>query len=93
MWIFAVGLLADLVSTGLLFAAFGSDVELHPVIRGVGMFTGPWTAAALGKAGQLAGLVVLALVLERRWLRVAMAVAGIAYLLAAAANLFQYLAV
>lgn len=88
-WVFAAGLLADVVSTGLLFSTFGSEDEVHPVIHLVGGLTGPWMAAAVGKLGQLAGLVVLALFLERRWLRIAMAVTGILYLLAAAANLIQ----
>lgn len=90
-WLFALGLVADLVTTGLLFSAYGSEVEIHPVIHLVGGFAGPWTTAVLGKLGQVAGLMVIALFLEQRGLRIVMAVAGSVYLLAATANLAQYL--
>jgi hypothetical protein len=92
-WVFAIGFLADLFSTGWMFFHFGTEVEAHPVIRLVGEGSGPWTAALLGKAGQLAGLAVLMIMCDLRIMRVAILVAGIVYFLAALFNVWQTMVV
>ena len=89
--VFAVGFLADLLSTGWMFSCYGSEVELHPVIRLVGDYSGPWTTAMLGKAGQLLGLAVLIPILDVKLLRATVLIAGILYFLASLFNVWQTL--
>ena len=91
---FAVYIAAVVLAAGLDFASTsqfmtdgGIDDELHPVIRLVSHLFGPVTGPLIGKLGQLAAVLFLALVF-RRAARVIFIPVTLIYLYAAWFNTF-----
>jgi hypothetical protein len=62
----ALASLADMASTIHFMVHAGADVELHPTVRFVSLYFGPWLGPVLGKAIQVTVIVVLTVFL-RRW--------------------------
>lgn len=58
--------LADMASTIHFMLYAGPDAELHPTVRFVSEYFGPWLGPVLGKAIQLTVVIVLTVFL-RRW--------------------------
>jgi hypothetical protein len=62
----ALASLADMASTIHFMVYAGPDVELHPTVRFVSEFFGPWLGPVLGKTIQVIVIIVLTVFL-RRW--------------------------
>lgn len=58
--------LADMASTIHFMVYAGPNVELHPTVRFVSVFFGPWLGPVLGKAIQVIVIVVLTVFLRRQ---------------------------
>jgi hypothetical protein len=77
---------ADLVTTALALARYGTETELHPVIRVICFWWGPLWGALIGKFCQLAALALISL-LYRSWTRTLCIMVSVLYLAAACFNL------
>jgi len=58
--------LADMASTIHFMVYAGADVELHPTVRFVSVFFGPWLGPVLGKTIQVIVVVTLTVFLRRQ---------------------------
>jgi hypothetical protein len=58
--------LADMASTIHFMVHAGADVELHPTVRFVSQYFGPWLGPVLGKAIQVTVIIVLTVFLRRQ---------------------------
>ena len=62
----ALACLADMASTIHFMVYAGPEAELHPTVRFISQYVGPWLGPVLGKAIQLIVVITLTVFL-RRW--------------------------
>ena len=80
--------IADMGSTIYLMRSHGVDLEIHPVIRTVALWTGPIAGPVIGKLGQLAAIFLVTLYTPR-FAAIIFVAATVLYSMAAAVNLWS----